>query len=306
MPPAVCATELAPADSPDVQLLRRLRQAVARVRAAGSVSDLLPLAAAELTGFAGCEGAALLRVDGDEAALQALHCAARGDVTGPALQRPPFSLDRFPVESAIIRRTRAEFTGGEVIGVAAAGRQPWAVGDLYCAVAPIPAGGRTIGLAIGVWTAPAPAPRAAELEAVWAFADALGAVVENVWMLERVRLQLAHVRPLLMAVGAVLAEISDTAISLAPASAETPPSAMPSPSSGGHGEISGTLDDLGLTARELGVLQLMADGATNDRIAETLMISATTVKSHVRTILRKLHASNRAEAASLFAARRRR
>src|SRR5690606_25877367 len=51
-----------------------------------------------------------------------------------------------------------------------------------------------------------------------------------------------------------------------------------------------------LTRREAEVLRLMAQGETNQRIANRLIISEGTVKSHVKHILRKLQAANRAEA----------
>lgn len=51
-----------------------------------------------------------------------------------------------------------------------------------------------------------------------------------------------------------------------------------------------------LTRRELEVLAQMSTGATNDRIAGELAISRDTVKSHVKSILRKLGADNRGEA----------
>lgn len=54
--------------------------------------------------------------------------------------------------------------------------------------------------------------------------------------------------------------------------------------------------DSRLTRRELDVLQHMANGDTNQRIARRLIISEGTVKSHVKHILRKLNAANRAEA----------
>lgn len=54
-----------------------------------------------------------------------------------------------------------------------------------------------------------------------------------------------------------------------------------------------------LTNRELEVLNLVATGATNQDIADQLSISIHTVKSHVRNILSKLHASNRRQAARL-------
>ncbi|MBN9792197.1 hypothetical protein DMP17_26895 [Pseudonocardia sp. TMWB2A] len=56
--------------------------------------------------------------------------------------------------------------------------------------------------------------------------------------------------------------------------------------------------DPSLTRREVEVLRLMATGDTNARIASRLVISEGTVKSHVKHILRKLGAANRAEAVS--------
>ncbi len=52
-----------------------------------------------------------------------------------------------------------------------------------------------------------------------------------------------------------------------------------------------------LTFREIEVLQLMADGRTNQDIASILQISRGTVKIHVEHILAKLGVSDRTEAA---------
>jgi DNA-binding NarL/FixJ family response regulator len=58
-----------------------------------------------------------------------------------------------------------------------------------------------------------------------------------------------------------------------------------------------------LSARERGVLQLVAAGLSNRQIAETLGISERTVKFHVTAIFNKLGAENRAQAVALAAAR---
>jgi len=52
-----------------------------------------------------------------------------------------------------------------------------------------------------------------------------------------------------------------------------------------------------LTFREIEVLRELANGASNQLIAERLVISENTVKNHVRNILFKLHFRNRHEAA---------
>lgn len=50
-----------------------------------------------------------------------------------------------------------------------------------------------------------------------------------------------------------------------------------------------------LTPREFDVLELVAEGETNGEIAERLAVSENTVKFHMKNILQKLQASNRAE-----------
>jgi len=58
-----------------------------------------------------------------------------------------------------------------------------------------------------------------------------------------------------------------------------------------------TESENGLTDREQEVLQLIADGMNNREIAEKLVISEKTVKTHVSNILSKLHLDDRTQAA---------
>ena len=53
-----------------------------------------------------------------------------------------------------------------------------------------------------------------------------------------------------------------------------------------------------LTGRERDVLSKICEGLTTKRIAQVLGISPTTVKTHVKHILSKLGANNRAHAAA--------
>ena len=57
-----------------------------------------------------------------------------------------------------------------------------------------------------------------------------------------------------------------------------------------------------LTKREVDVLKLVAQGLSNQQIAERLIISEWTVRKHVHNILDKLHLANRTQAA-LYALR---
>jgi len=54
----------------------------------------------------------------------------------------------------------------------------------------------------------------------------------------------------------------------------------------------------GLSAREVEVLRLVAEGRSNREIGESLFISQNTVANHVRSILSKTGCANRADAAA--------
>ena len=81
----------------------------------------------------------------------------------------------------------------------------------------------------------------------------------------------------------------DTLPGTPPASPQTTPSAQPSVSY-----------PAGLTAREVEVLRLIAEGLTNVQIAERLIVSLHTVNAHVRSIFNKLDVTSRT-AATRFA-----
>ncbi len=54
-----------------------------------------------------------------------------------------------------------------------------------------------------------------------------------------------------------------------------------------------------LTFREIQVLNYIADGNSNKKIAQILQISEQTIKNHVSSILRKLNANDRAQATAI-------
>ncbi|HEY9862617.1 MAG TPA: response regulator transcription factor, partial [Candidatus Obscuribacterales bacterium] len=66
------------------------------------------------------------------------------------------------------------------------------------------------------------------------------------------------------------------------------------------GETQNTaIADHDLTQREQEILALIADGKTNQEIANLLHITSGTVRSHVHTILQKLEVRDRTQAAIL-------
>jgi DNA-binding CsgD family transcriptional regulator len=116
---------------------------------------------------------------------------------------------------------------------------------------------------------------------LWTFAEGFGYAYERMRLLSRLRRHAAE-----------LAQTGGMPV-MAPR-VVTPQSAV----------ARGTADDTPLTAREREVIALVSAGATNQEIANALVISESTVKSHVKHILRKLGAANRAEAVSRHLAMR--
>lgn len=58
-------------------------------------------------------------------------------------------------------------------------------------------------------------------------------------------------------------------------------------------------DDFNLTAREKEILKLIADGLSNQDIADELILSLHTVKNHVKSVIQKLSVKDRTQAAVL-------
>lgn len=63
----------------------------------------------------------------------------------------------------------------------------------------------------------------------------------------------------------------------------------------GAGPVPPRLRALGVTSRELDVLELVADGLTNAEVAARLFLSPRTVETHVASLLAKTGATSRAE-----------
>ncbi len=63
----------------------------------------------------------------------------------------------------------------------------------------------------------------------------------------------------------------------------------------GTSDVPGRLAALGVTSREMDVLRLVADGATNAQVAERLFLSIRTVETHVANLLRRTDSANREE-----------
>jgi DNA-binding CsgD family transcriptional regulator len=115
-------------------------------------------------------------------------------------------------------------------------------------------------------------------------------------------LRQAHATAAALGAGPLRGEVEHLArlarVDLRPPAAERPDGAAP----GGDGQAPAAASpaaELGLTARELEVLALVAEGRSNRQVAEALFISAKTASVHVSNILAKLGVASRVEAAAV-------
>ena len=137
-----------------------------------------------------------------------------------------------------------------------------------------------------------------DLELLTQFAEQFGQILERTLLLERLDGLGRSVATLTEVLTGTVADCRRATVEMlsdglrAPASIALPLQQM---SSAVRSSAPPAPDSV-LTSRELDVLRLMAAGDTNARIATRLVISEGTVKSHVKHILRKLNAANRAEA----------
>jgi DNA-binding CsgD family transcriptional regulator len=134
------------------------------------------------------------------------------------------------------------------------------------------------------------------------FAEGLAMALERSELAERIRVHEAKMRELLSTGIGLFDELVEDTVDF------TRPSPPAEPASPAQQDLR-RLDKAGplslLTRREIEVLDMIASGATNVAIGEALFITEVTVKSHVQHILRKLRASNRAEAVARYLRSRR-
>ena len=127
---------------------------------------------------------------------------------------------------------------------------------------------------------------------LWAFVEGLGHALERGVLAERLRTHAENVLALARSTEASVTQLSTPRNELPTASRRfSRGAARTAP----HREL---LDML--TPREREVLAMLAEGETNASIAQRLVVSEDTVKTHVKHILRKLGVRNRSQAVSQY------
>lgn len=149
-------------------------------------------------------------------------------------------------------------------------------------------------LALVVLDRPGPAVTEDDLSVVDAFAVAVASSVEHLVLRHRAADLAEEVRQFAGAAQALAREVLDAPVTLPVDHGFGP--ALP------RAEMAGRAADETLLAtlspRERRIAELLVEGLSNREIAELLVVSPETVKTHVARILRKLGAANRVEAVS--------
>ncbi|WP_328349614.1 LuxR C-terminal-related transcriptional regulator [Mycobacterium sp. NBC_00419] len=134
-------------------------------------------------------------------------------------------------------------------------------------------------------------------DVLWAFAEGLGYAIERAHLAEKLRSQADEVAALLTQTRSVVTEYLESRVEMISAPAEATAATRTAEAMFAGPESKA---DRTLSRRELEVLALVSDGATNAQIAARLFITESTAKAHVGRILRKLGAGNRVEAARIY------
>lgn len=275
----------------------RVAAASERLAEGGPPSEIIERGAAEAAHAAALRRVVLSRIDEGWLVVEAVHCEPRaGDEAElqARLARDPVRLEYPLVEAELVRRRRPQVVASA--DPEASGQRAFAevMGWETYVAAPIVLGGRTVGFLHGDRGSAEPPPGALEREALWRYAEAFAGAFERAVLHRRLRIQRQELRQVASWADARTGELSDAAIDLAPGRDAAGPeeAARASPRDSQLREL--------LTRREVDVLEQMAGGESNAEIARALVVSESTVKFHVKNILRKLGASNRAEATSRY------
>ncbi len=264
----------------------------------GPASELLQRAPADVAAALPADRVVLSSVrDGALHAIGAWTAAGDGDRLVERLAGSPASLEYPSAEGDALRRRVPQLQVRRPRDVPA--RHAWSAElgwDRYV-VAPVIVQGRLSGLLHADRSAGSAPVDEQTRDALGSAAIVLALVFERAVLRQRLRQQQREMQRVARWVGDRSASLSEGVGSLDDGVEARPDAGEMTPQAGAP--ASSALRDL-LTRRELEVLELMARGASNGEIARELVVSEGTVKFHVKNVLRKMHASNRAQATSRY------
>ena len=281
-----------------IAALSRVQESLARLSGISSVSTLIDRAPDEVCRL-GFDRAIISRVHGSLWVPETVHIVGDPEWAQEILQvgrAEPQQLTHMILETEMVRRRGPLL----VANVQSDPRvhQPMAAASLsrsYVA-APIMPQGRVIGFLHADCYVQRRHVDEFDRDLLWIFARAFGYAFERTVLLERLH-------SLRREVGRLTADITKATDEFVNAEVEVARIDRENLAMARHDAAMFVVDDdmiSALTRREIDVMKHMASGKTNAGIAARLVVSEGTVKSHVKHILRKLAAANRAEAVSVY------
>jgi DNA-binding CsgD family transcriptional regulator len=260
--------------------LLRVGQALGQLRGAASVHVLFSSATRALCESAGFGRAAVFSLQRGALVAESVHPADGNEAK-------PYELGPGLRETEVLRRRTATLVE-DVSG------DPRAVGMLDGAgsfvAAPIICHEQAIGLIYADPGAMGDPVTGLDRDTLAVFAEGFGYALERCVLSSRLRAHADRVISLLRSTEASVTELGSYEFAGSSSAVCFPAMRVQN----GHG-----LHAL-LTPRELEVVAMLAEGETNARIAQRLVVSEDTVKSHVKHILRKLGVHNRSQAVSRY------
>ena len=288
------------------EALDRVQAAIAELREVTSPREMLVRAPAVLCAGSAFKRAILSLVKGSRMVAEAAYAAGSERVAATLLtqlQANPLKLEHTLIETELLRRRRATIVVDADVHPRVDRETARLMGWRSYAAAPLVVGTQVAGV-IHADRGPGEALDVLDRDVLWEFATALAQAYESTSLRRTLRDERDQMREFLDWLGVRSSELTDAPVTLsagghAPLAPPAPLSPQ-SPSPVGRGRDDRVVFEGLLTRRELDVLRLLADGASNRAVADALVISSGTVKFHVNSILRKLHAANRAEAVTRY------
>jgi DNA-binding CsgD family transcriptional regulator len=282
-----------------VEAQDRAQEGLERLRHIADPSMLLERVTDEICGSCGFERGVLSKIEGSDWILAGAHFEEHDDWAGQFVHfgsqaRP--TLTHMLLETQMARR-RAPALVTDAMNDPHTHKPFVEHSQARCYVAaPIMPRGRVIGFFHADHHFSGRPVDELDRDMLWAFTAGFAYVYERAVLLERLREQRDRIERMATSTATIVGDLcaSDVGAERLDRDRAQVRGRTAALGSGGRD------DPLLLTPREVEVLSLMAAGATNALIARELFISEGTVKSHVKRILRKLDASNRAQAVSRY------
>jgi DNA-binding CsgD family transcriptional regulator len=291
------------------EALERVQAAVGELREVTSPRQMLVRAPAALCAGSSFERAIVSLVRGGRMIAEAVHFAGSGVGPGHAaarvlaqLQANPVRLEHTLIETELLRRRRATIVLDAHVHPRVDRGTAELMGWRSYAAAPLVVGSVVAGV-IHADRGPGQPLDVLDRDVLWEFATGLAQAYESTTLRRTLRDERDQMREFLEWLRVRSSELTDAPVTLSAGghAPVAPPAPLPESSPPGAAARDDRVVFEGLlTRRELDVLRLMAEGATNRQVADALVISSGTVKFHAGSILRKLHAANRAEAVTRY------